>query len=77
MGTFFCDRLKDHHSVLPGALTGILALAEMKNLPQGIGPRILQAMFLNVPCQSQVREDRDKIFRILKIFAMHQTEGKQ
>lgn len=75
IGTFYCDRLKDHHSVLPNTLTGILAIVHMSHVPEGTAPRILQAIFHNVPCQSQVRVDREKVFDILKILSETKTQG--
>lgn len=75
IGTFYCDRLKDHHSVMPGVFSGILTIAHMDNLPDGIASRILQSFFQHVSCQSQIREDRLKIFNILKSFSETQMLG--
>lgn len=73
--TFYCDRLKDHHSVIPNTLTGIEALTKMSNLPDECAARLLQAIFQNVPCQSQVRDDRSRIFRIIAGLTMTKTKG--
>lgn len=74
--TFYCDRLKDHHSVIPNTLTGIEALIGMSNLPDECAARLLQAIFQNVPCQSQVRDDRSRIFRIISALTKTKTKGK-
>lgn len=74
--TFYADRLMDHHSVVPHALTGILALVHMFYLPEKAAPRILHSLFFNVPCQSQVRADRDKIFEIVQTLADARPQGK-
>lgn len=74
--TFYCDRLKDHHSVVPNTLTGIEALIKMPNLPDECAARLLQAIFQNVPCQSQVRDDRSRIFRIIAGLTKTKTKGK-
>lgn len=74
ISTFYCDRLKDHHSIIPNTLSGIQAIASMKNLADECSARLLQSMFHNVPCQSQVRGDREKIFDILKTFCKNKTE---
>lgn len=74
--TFYCDRLKDHHSVVPSTLSGIEALIKMTNLPDECAARLLQAIFQNVPCQSQVREDRTKIFNIISELCKTKTSGK-
>lgn len=76
ISTFYCDRLKDHHSVMPGVFTGIVAVASMKNVPQGSTTRLLQSMFQHISCQSQVREDRVKIFTFFRIISERQSEGK-
>lgn len=74
--TFYCDRLKDHHSVVPSTLSGVEALIKMSNLPDDCAARLLQAIFQNVPCQSQVREDRTKIFNIISELCKSKTKGK-
>lgn len=73
ISTFYCDRLKDHHSVVPNTLSGIQALIRMKNLPDECVARLLQSMYQNVPCQSQVRGDREKIFKIIKTLSETKT----
>lgn len=76
IGTFYCDRLKDHHSVVPSTLSGIVAIAHMTHVPEGTATRILQALFHNVPCQSQVRADREQVFDILKTFSETKAQGE-
>lgn len=73
--TFYCDRLKDHHSVLPSTLSGISAVVRMKNVPEGCAVQLLQALFHNVPCQSQTRTDRDKYFNIIITLTDSKTQG--
>lgn len=73
IATFYCDRLNDQHSVLPAVLPGILALITMDNLSDGIATRLLQSLFQNVVCQSQVRDDRLVVFRILQTLAERRT----
>lgn len=74
VSTFYCDRLKDHHSVVPFTLPGIQALARMSQLPDDCAARLLQSMFHNVPCQSQVRPDRERIFDIIKTLSENKTD---
>lgn len=76
LSTFYCDRLKDHHSVLPSTLSGVEALIKMSNLADECAARLLQAMFQNVPCQSQVRDDRVKVFNIIDGLSKSKTKGK-
>lgn len=75
ISTFYCDRLKDHHSVVPSTLTGVEALIKMTNLPDDCAARLLQSMFQNVPCQSQLRDDRTKIFNIISGLSKTKTKG--
>ncbi len=63
---FYCDRMKDHHSIAPEIINGILAIVKMKNFPHNSAPIILQQLNANVPCQSQVREDRANIFSFIQ-----------
>lgn len=63
--TFYCDRMKDHHSVIPAILEGISTLASMKNMPQGSASKLSSAVFLNIPCQSQAKDDRATYFRFI------------
>lgn len=64
--TFFCDRMKDHHSVAPQVVVGLLSIVKMKNLPRSSPAVILQHLFANIPCQSQVRGDRSNIFALIQ-----------
>lgn len=75
ISTFYCDRLKDHHSVVPSTLSGVEALTKMTNLPDECVTRLLQAIFQNVPCQSQVREDRTKIYNIISGLTKTKKQG--
>lgn len=65
ISTFYCDRFKDHHSVLPNTLSGAATLVKMTNLTDECVTRLLQAIFQNVSCQSQLRPDRLKIYNII------------
>lgn len=72
--TFYCDRLKDHHSVAPAVFTGLLAIVQMSNYPGDCSGRLLQQLFAHISCQSQVREDRQKIFTMLKVLCDTQQD---
>ncbi|XP_062556432.1 MMS19 nucleotide excision repair protein [Armigeres subalbatus] len=67
--TFYCDRVKDHHSVIPAILEGVLALASMKHFPRGSAAKLSRSLFMNIPCQSQAKDERAKYFRFLSILA--------
>jgi DNA repair/transcription protein MET18/MMS19 len=66
---FYCDRMKDHHSIAPEVINGLLAIVKMKNFPPSFAPQVLQSMFTNIPCQNQVREDRSNIFTIIQLLS--------
>ncbi|XP_035736209.1 MMS19 nucleotide excision repair protein homolog isoform X1 [Vespa mandarinia] len=61
---FFCDRLKDHHSIIPVVLRGILAIVQMIHLPQDAPVCLFTKMFEHVQCQSQLLQDRRNIYLI-------------
>lgn len=69
MAEFYCDRLKDHHTVIPNVLVGILALTTMDCLSDANSRKILNSLFLHVPCQSQLRGERENIYNIIKTLA--------
>lgn len=57
--------MKDHHSIAPQVVTGLVSIVKMKHLPRSSPVEILRAMFANIPCQSQVRGDRANILTII------------
>lgn len=67
--TFYCDRMKDHHSIAPQVVSGLVAIVKMKQLPRNAPVLILQHLFANIPCQSQVRGDRANIFLVIQQLA--------
>ena len=66
---FYCDRMKDHHSIAPQVIIGLLAIVKMTNLPKSAPVLILQQLFANIPCQNQVRGDRANIFSLIQYLA--------
>ncbi|XP_076650340.1 MMS19 nucleotide excision repair protein isoform X2 [Halictus rubicundus] len=72
--TFYCDRLKDHHSIIPSALRGILAIVQMKHLPQDSPERLFRVLFEHVQCQSQLLSDRRNIYLIFTILLQNRIE---
>lgn len=66
---FYCDRMKDHHSIFPEIINGLLAISKMNNFPHKIAPQLFQQLFAQIPCQSQTRGDRSNIFSIIHILS--------
>lgn len=64
---FYCDRLKDHHNVIPAIINGISALVSMNNVPSECPLKFLASFFQNTTVQSQTRDDREKILKIFKV----------
>ncbi|KYN36651.1 MMS19 nucleotide excision repair protein like protein [Trachymyrmex septentrionalis] len=64
--TFYCDRMKDHYSIIPSVLSGIQAIVNMIHLPQNASSSLLRVMFEHVQCQSQLLSERHKIYLIFK-----------
>lgn len=64
--TFYCDRMKDHYSIIPSVLHGIQAIVNMTHLPQNASSSLLRVMFEHVQCQSQLLPERRIIYLVLK-----------
>lgn len=61
---FYSDRLKDHHTILPAVIRGILTIVKMTNLPHDAPVYLFTNMFEHVQCQAQLLEDRRNIYKI-------------
>lgn len=73
---FYNDRLKDHHSLAPTVLTGVLTLARMKNPAE---EDVLRSLFIIlsgaiITCQSQQREDRSKVSSSQEFIWLNETD---
>lgn len=73
--TFFCDRLKDHHDVVPAALRGIRSILRMTGLTAEQPVQILRSIMLNITCQSSPQEDRLIIYQILDLLILPHLES--
>ncbi|KAF7410203.1 hypothetical protein HZH68_004584 [Vespula germanica] len=71
---FFCDRLKDHHSIIPVVLRGILAIVQMIHLPHDAPACLFAKMFEHVQCQSQLLPDRRNIYFIFKTLLQNRLD---
>ncbi|XP_011641202.1 MMS19 nucleotide excision repair protein homolog isoform X2 [Pogonomyrmex barbatus] len=71
---FYCDRIKDHYSIIPSVLNGIQAIVNMTHLPQNVPSSLLKVMFEHVPCQSQLLSERRKIYLILKYLIENRSD---
>jgi len=76
LSTFYMDRLRDHHNVMPAIIDGIDAMVHMKALPRPLVPQILQSFFEYTTCQSQTRGDRTKLFHIFQYLTINFKEGE-
>lgn len=75
IATFYADRLKDHHQVIPPAIRGILALVRFTNFPDGCATQILNSLFLNIPCQQQQCIERQNIYLVFQVLLDRKTDG--
>ncbi|XP_077991989.1 MMS19 nucleotide excision repair protein homolog [Glandiceps talaboti] len=66
--SFYCDRLKDHYTVTPHALLGLVALSTYSNFPIGSEGEILKAIFKEVDVRSMIQVDRRSVFTIVANF---------
>lgn len=62
--TFFCNRLKDHHSIQPMVLYAFLGLISYQEIPNQLIVTILQSIFTEVHVQSLIQADRRNVFNI-------------
>ncbi|KAL0830754.1 hypothetical protein ABMA28_002878 [Loxostege sticticalis] len=63
---FYIDRLKDNHRVIPAVLEGYLAIVNMANYNVTNSGEFFTVLFREVPCQSQLRQDRYNIYCIVQ-----------
>jgi len=64
---FLCDRLKDHYTIIPHALFGILSLATNQNLSEEDCVKIIQTVFKEVHIQSLLKEGRLTAFNLFAV----------
>ncbi|XP_014255509.1 MMS19 nucleotide excision repair protein homolog [Cimex lectularius] len=63
---FFCDRLKDHFTVIPAALKGLQAVTSMNNLSSTAPDEILISLSQNITCQTLHQSSRLTYYNILQ-----------
>ncbi|XP_069139369.1 MMS19 nucleotide excision repair protein homolog [Argopecten irradians] len=64
---YLCDRLKDHHSIQPPTLAGLLALCHAKHLPEGCPEKMCQSIFSEVQTQTLAQGDRQHVYNIFSV----------
>eukprot|EP00794_Sanderia_malayensis_P008085 gene8085-8950_t len=62
---FFCDRLKDHHSIQPQVTYGLLAMVSYYQLTDALVVKMCQTIFAEVHVQSLSQADRRNMFNLL------------
>lgn len=72
---FFTDRLNDHHSIIPTIMSGGLSLSKNHSSSYKGFADFLRKLFQCIVCQTQKREDREKIFEMLMIASKSKAEG--
>lgn len=65
MSEFMILRLQDHHTVVPHALQGLLALSQSCNLPKGYASKIILSVFKEVHVPSQLQNDRYTVYQMI------------
>lgn len=74
MSDFMLLRLQDHHTVVPHALQGLLALSQSSNLPKGYASKIILSIFKEVHVPSQLQNDRYAVYQIIATFLQSHLE---
>ncbi|XP_050484310.1 MMS19 nucleotide excision repair protein isoform X1 [Bombus huntii] len=72
--SFYCDRLKDHHRIIPAVIKGVLTIVQMDHLPKDSPECLLRSLFENVQCQSQLSLDRRNIYFIFTTLLENRIE---
>ncbi|XP_048584899.1 MMS19 nucleotide excision repair protein homolog [Nematostella vectensis] len=62
---FYCDRLKDHYSIIPQALLGLQALASHQSMPGERAVILIQTLFKEVHTQSLMQSGRYTVYSLL------------
>ncbi|XP_052249860.1 MMS19 nucleotide excision repair protein homolog isoform X2 [Dreissena polymorpha] len=62
--TYICEKLKDHHSLQPPALYGLLALCKAPHLSSEDLSMVCHQIFTEVNCQSLAQGDRRIVFNL-------------
>ncbi|XP_043268206.1 MMS19 nucleotide excision repair protein [Venturia canescens] len=75
LSAFYCDRLKDHHSIGPATILGIRGIVKMKNLPTQAPARLLSGIFQHIRCQSELQETRRNIYLIFQILLQSRLDN--
>jgi len=71
---FYTDRLRDHHSVIPQTLRGLLYLSKAVNLSKDQLQVLLDRLFREVMIQQQVVKDRAVVFNIISHILYHRSD---
>lgn len=71
---FYCDRIKDHHSIIPAVLRGIYSVSLHTNIESKISLTICHELFQQLSCQSQTTEDRLIYYKIINQFVNRFSE---
>ncbi|XP_037079500.1 MMS19 nucleotide excision repair protein homolog [Pollicipes pollicipes] len=66
IAAFFCDRVRDHFSVVPAALAGVGAVVRLRHLPAEPLCRLVQSLYKEVHAQSLVLAERRCVFAALR-----------
>lgn len=64
---FLCDRLKDHYTIIPHALFGILALITNQDVTDAECLKLIQTLFKEVHVQSLLKEGRLTAFNLFAV----------
>ena len=64
LAVFFIDRLKDHHSIQPQVIYGLLGLVSYHNLADNLIIDISQSIFAEVHVRTLVQADRRNVFNL-------------
>ncbi|XP_075222729.1 MMS19 nucleotide excision repair protein isoform X2 [Lycorma delicatula] len=71
---FYCDRMKDHHSLATAVLQGVIALIDMDNLPSDSPMLVCTSLFNHIHCQTLKQPERNMVYLIFQKFLLYRIE---
>ncbi|XP_028391038.1 MMS19 nucleotide excision repair protein homolog [Dendronephthya gigantea] len=64
---FFCVRMKDHFSIIPHVVSGLLALVSYQELPEDLTIKIVKEIGTGIRIQSLLQADRHNVFTLFSV----------
>ncbi|XP_060524576.1 MMS19 nucleotide excision repair protein homolog [Cylas formicarius] len=67
LSSYFSEKLRDHHQLIPTVLEGLFALSQFSKTPSTSIIQLLTSIFQHVVCQQQQQRERYTIYQIYEL----------